>query len=137
MSPAYLPLSCSAGECGLVLVGSSVQCPVPCHVHADCTSCLRAPHCGWCALVSLNGRGLCMEGGPGPRGPYSGQCSPSLFNDSLPGYNISVMTRIILNFSTLNKAHFLLRLFVTSILNLPRIFDYLKRPVAMFIIEIN
>jgi hypothetical protein len=86
LSPAYLPLLCMAGECGLVTFGNDLQCPLPCRVNTQCATCLATPRCGWCALGSLNGRGLCMEGGPG--GPIAGICSNTsvdLFNDSLSG----------------------------------------------------
>jgi hypothetical protein len=86
LSPAYLPLLCMAGECGLVTFGNDLQCPLPCRVNTQCSTCLATPRCGWCALGSLNGRGLCMEGGPG--GPIAGICSNTnvvLFNDSLSG----------------------------------------------------
>jgi multipile epidermal growth factor-like domains protein 8 len=75
-----------AGECGLVTSGSHLQCPSPCRLNTQCSKCLTKPMCGWCALGGLNGRGLCMEGGPG--GPVAGICSDTsiqLYNESLPG----------------------------------------------------
>ena len=86
LAPAYLPLLCSAGECGLVTFGNELQCPLPCRLNTQCASCLASPRCGWCALGSLNGRGLCMEGGPG--GPVAGMCSNTtvlMYNESLSG----------------------------------------------------
>ena len=73
MSPAYLPLHCSNGECGPILTGQASQCPLPCSIHEQCASCLATPQCGWCAFGGLNGLGICMEGGL--TGPKQGLCS--------------------------------------------------------------
>uniref|UniRef100_T1JFI7 Multiple epidermal growth factor-like domains protein 8 n=1 Tax=Strigamia maritima TaxID=126957 RepID=T1JFI7_STRMM len=74
ISPSYQPLRCVAGICGMVLRGSSEQCPRNCSEFNQCSHCLSQPQCGWCALSGsdLDGHGLCMEGGLD--GPSTGIC---------------------------------------------------------------
>jgi len=87
----YLPLGCLAGECGLVVVDSDQQCPVPCATQTRCSTCLRSPRCGWCGLGHLNGVGVCMEGGYAGPLPAVGLCSDSdvrVMNESLSGNHV-------------------------------------------------
>ncbi|XP_063423029.1 multiple epidermal growth factor-like domains protein 8 [Mytilus trossulus] len=72
MSEAYKPLRCSHGNCGLLIDSSTTECLRPCHEFRQCSNCLRAPGCGWCA--GNNGMGLCMSGGM--KGPTGGVCNP-------------------------------------------------------------
>ena len=91
MSPGYLPLYCSRGECGHIVSGSrggssSSQCPSRCSIHEQCSVCLGSPGCGWCAFGGLNGRGVCMEGGM--LGPKYGLCNAenvTLGREPMPG----------------------------------------------------
>ena len=90
MSPTYLPLHCSNGECGHILTGHSDQCPKNCSINEQCASCLSTPSSGWCAYGGLNGLGVCMEGGL--TGPRQGMCSavnvtygPAIVPDALRG----------------------------------------------------
>lgn len=63
ISPAYQPVYCAGGVCGLVLArGGRALCPAPCATFGQCAACLRHSHCGWCALGGANGRGVCSEG---------------------------------------------------------------------------
>jgi len=75
--PAYLPLGCSVGQCGLIITQNMSSCPARCSAQTTCASCLQTPHCGWCAINGLpnGGQGVCMEGGL--LGPIYGQCSIS------------------------------------------------------------
>ncbi|XP_011762843.2 multiple epidermal growth factor-like domains protein 8 isoform X1 [Macaca nemestrina] len=67
LSPSYLPLRCMAGGCGRLLRGPE-SCSLGCAQATQCASCLRRPHCGWCAWGGQDGGGRCMEGGlSGPR----------------------------------------------------------------------
>lgn len=63
ISPAYQPLYCAGGVCGLVLTKADKnKCPAPCGTFEQCTECLHHSHCGWCALEGANGEGVCTEG---------------------------------------------------------------------------
>lgn len=86
MSPILLPVLCPAGRCGLLVTGSSsASCPAPCSAITQCSECLQTPRCGWCAFGTLNGRGVCLEGGLA--GPVSAVCGPDrvLLNETIPG----------------------------------------------------
>ena len=60
ISVALLPIICSFGRCGL-LYSKSMQCPTPCKINTNCTSCLKHAHCGWCAAGN-KGKGSCLSG---------------------------------------------------------------------------
>ncbi|KPI93788.1 Multiple epidermal growth factor-like domains protein 8 [Papilio xuthus] len=63
ISPAYQPIICAGGVCGLVLTKADKnKCPAPCGTFEQCSECLRHSHCGWCALEDANGEGVCSEG---------------------------------------------------------------------------
>lgn len=71
--PAYIPLHCSAGECGS-LFREYNHCPVRCMEIQQCSRCISTPSCGWCSFgAQLDGRGLCMPGGLS--GTSNGLCS--------------------------------------------------------------
>ncbi|GBP44981.1 Multiple epidermal growth factor-like domains protein 8 [Eumeta japonica] len=63
ISPAYQPVYCAGGVCGLVLNKTEKnKCPAPCNTFTQCSECLHHSHCGWCALEGANGEGVCTEG---------------------------------------------------------------------------
>ncbi|CAH4004388.1 unnamed protein product [Pieris brassicae] len=63
ISPAYQPLYCAGGVCGLVLTKADKgKCPAPCGTFDQCSECLHHSHCGWCAVEGANGEGVCTEG---------------------------------------------------------------------------
>ncbi|PZC82381.1 hypothetical protein B5X24_HaOG210422 [Helicoverpa armigera] len=63
ISPAYQPVYCAGGVCGLVLTKADAgKCPAPCDTFEQCSECLHHSHCGWCALSGANGQGVCSEG---------------------------------------------------------------------------
>ncbi|XP_041977639.1 multiple epidermal growth factor-like domains protein 8 isoform X2 [Aricia agestis] len=63
ISPAYQPLYCAGGTCGLVLTKADKnKCPAPCNTFEQCSECLHHSHCGWCAVDGANGEGVCTEG---------------------------------------------------------------------------
>lgn len=63
ISPAYQPVYCAGGVCGLVLTKADKnKCPAPCGTFEQCSECLHHSHCGWCALEGANGEGVCTEG---------------------------------------------------------------------------
>ncbi|KAJ2953641.1 hypothetical protein O0L34_g1253 [Tuta absoluta] len=63
ISPAYQPVYCAGGVCGLVLTKADKnKCPAPCGTFEQCSECLHHSHCGWCALEGANGEGVCAEG---------------------------------------------------------------------------
>lgn len=63
ISPAYQPVYCAGGVCGLVLTKNDKnKCPAPCSTFDQCSECLYHSHCGWCALEEANGEGVCTEG---------------------------------------------------------------------------
>ncbi|VVD02143.1 unnamed protein product, partial [Leptidea sinapis] len=63
ISPAYQPLYCAGGVCGLVLTKvDKNKCPAPCETFEQCSECLHHSHCGWCAIDGANGEGVCTEG---------------------------------------------------------------------------
>ncbi|XP_075992325.1 multiple EGF like domains 8 [Anticarsia gemmatalis] len=63
ISPAYQPVYCAGGVCGLVLTkADKSKCPAPCGTFEQCSECLHHSHCGWCALQGANGDGVCSEG---------------------------------------------------------------------------
>ncbi|XP_049864899.1 multiple epidermal growth factor-like domains protein 8 [Pectinophora gossypiella] len=63
ISPAYQPVYCAGGVCGLVLTKADKnKCPAPCGTFEQCSDCLHHSHCGWCALEDANGEGVCAEG---------------------------------------------------------------------------
>lgn len=63
ISPAYQPIYCAGGVCGLVLTKTDKnKCPAPCSTFNQCSECLHHSHCGWCALEDANGEGVCTEG---------------------------------------------------------------------------
>lgn len=75
VSPTYLHLRCSVGECGPVVQGASDNCPTPCFANTQCSHCLRQAWCGWCPVPqdTYNGTGICLSGGL--HGPTDGECS--------------------------------------------------------------
>lgn len=63
ISPAYQPVYCAGGVCGLVLTkADKTKCPAPCETFEQCSECLHHSHCGWCAVAGANGLGVCSEG---------------------------------------------------------------------------
>ncbi|KAG7311412.1 hypothetical protein JYU34_002454 [Plutella xylostella] len=63
ISPAYQPVYCAGGVCGLVLTKADKnKCPAPCNTFSQCYDCLHHSHCGWCAIEGENGEGVCTEG---------------------------------------------------------------------------
>lgn len=63
ISPAYQPVYCAGGVCGLVLTKADKnKCPAPCDTFEQCSECLHHSHCGWCAIEGANGEGVCTEG---------------------------------------------------------------------------
>uniref|UniRef100_A0A0L8GCI5 EGF-like domain-containing protein n=1 Tax=Octopus bimaculoides TaxID=37653 RepID=A0A0L8GCI5_OCTBM len=73
--PAYIPLHCSAGECGSLLREYN-HCPIRCMEIQQCSRCISSPSCGWCSFGDqLDGRGICMPGGLS--GTSNGLCSES------------------------------------------------------------
>uniref|UniRef100_UPI00358F442D multiple epidermal growth factor-like domains protein 8 n=1 Tax=Myxine glutinosa TaxID=7769 RepID=UPI00358F442D len=73
LSPSYSGIRCIGGSCGLVISGSSNNCPVACSAIMQCSACLKQSDCGWCAIVGLNGAGKCKRGNM--NGPHDEQCS--------------------------------------------------------------
>ena len=83
LSPVSAALLCVGGACGKLLVEDVGQCPAPCKMHTECSSCLAHISCGWCShdLVPLSGNGFCSSGTLA--GPSSGQCGPLNQNSSM------------------------------------------------------
>jgi len=121
----YLPLGCLAGECGLVITDSSLQCPVSCATHTQCSTCVQSPRCGWCALGRLNGVGVCMEGGYAGPVPAAGLCTDSnvvvtnetlsgeqstLMLDSHDSYDVSSIEVLLQMLSTASRSRVMLQL---------------------------
>lgn len=69
ISPTYALLRCSADAhaCGRLLHRNLyAQCPLDCEVYRKASDCIRASHCGWCAITGpfeLDGMGVCLRGG--------------------------------------------------------------------------
>lgn len=63
ISPAYQPLYCVGGICGLMLAAEDhKECPESCESYGQCSKCLQNAHCGWCSANGLDGEGVCIEG---------------------------------------------------------------------------
>ncbi|ESO94412.1 hypothetical protein LOTGIDRAFT_145046, partial [Lottia gigantea] len=94
MSPAYLPLHCSFGECGFVIQEKGEEhCPRLCSEGKKCADCVTMPGCGWCALEGQNGLGACLPGGL--HKPTSGQCSVeniSIDMSDIPGIGANTVS---------------------------------------------
>lgn len=63
ISPAYHPLYCVGGLCGLMLTsGDTFECSDSCESYGQCDKCLENAHCGWCSANGLDGQGVCIRG---------------------------------------------------------------------------
>ncbi|XP_053675074.1 multiple epidermal growth factor-like domains protein 8 [Anopheles nili] len=81
IAPAFQPLYCSGGICGLVVRPNDPQhCPEPCASFTQCSSCLRHAYCGWCSRNDTDGDGVCTEGSvEGPANHPAGSTCAAIY----------------------------------------------------------